>query len=110
MMSATDKDLVASVQRRMAARSITQRELASACGISQPHLSKILSRSVRLGRKAQGRLTDWMLRDDAGQTGGTDDELRRLLDRLLAGPEERRMQIMQLLEIVERLTRGTTPT
>ena len=109
VMSMTDDDFITSVQQRMAARSMTQQALASACGLSQPHVSKVLNRQVKLRRKTRERLTVWMLRDGAVQAGSTDDELRLLLERLFAGPETRRMQIMQLLKIIEQLTRCADP-
>ena len=52
--------LVDLVQQRMQQMGITQVELAAACGLSQPHLSKVLANRVKLAKKTEGKLKAWL--------------------------------------------------
>ena len=95
-----EAELLSRVRARTAALALNQRELAAACGLSQPHLSKVLKGTIRLAPKTRRALETWL--DDApgrSVAGGG------LFDRLLSGPGVRRIQLMQLLELLDRLTR-----
>ena len=84
---------------------LTQAEVAFACGITQPHLSKILSCKVKPGPKTDRRLAEWL----AATSGPGEDEpapdLAALVLRLSRLAPTKRMQIMHLLETIEGIVR-----
>ena len=96
-------EFIGTVLRRMAELKITQSELASACDLSQPHLSKVLSSRVKLAQKTQRRLSSWL--EIAGSAAGSTphDMVRLLAMRLETLRPSRRMQVMELLRAIERL-------
>jgi predicted transcriptional regulator len=83
----------------------TQSDVARECGISQPHLSKVLGGKVKLATKTSSKLERW-LADDAGRQQQRVEPLESLAIRIAALRPRRRMQIMQLLEAVDRLLGG----
>lgn len=89
----------------MAATNASQAAVATACAISQPHLSKVLSRRVKLAPKTRGRLEAWVSDPGVPVPGRNAEELQRLVLRLAEGSPERMMQIMQLLRLVDALAR-----
>lgn len=103
-MSTTEDDLLAQVNARRAHLRVTQKVLASACGLDQGHLSKVLAGKVKLAPKTERLLRGWLA---ASQNGSAvnEEEIRRLVERISKAPAERQMEIMQLLRIVERLAR-----
>jgi transcriptional regulator with XRE-family HTH domain len=104
-MSTVADDFLERVRERMAALRATQGAVAKSCGLSQPHLSKVLSRRIKLAKKTSLALADWLTHDKPADEDDSAQELRQLVERLLEGPTERRMQIMQLLRILAGLTR-----
>lgn len=104
-MSTVASDLLERVRERMAALRATQEGVANSCGLSQPHLSKVLSYKIKLAQKTQRLLAAWLVDDQPAEDGGGAQELGQLVERLLEGSTERRMQIMQLLRILDALTR-----
>lgn len=104
-MSTVASDLLERVRERMAALRATQEEVASSCGLSQPHLSKVLSKKIKLAPKTQRLLAAWLTDGRLPEEDSGTQELGQLVERLLEGPGERRMQIMQLLRILDGLTR-----
>ena len=98
-------DLLERVRERMAALRATQEGVAKSCGLSQPHLSKVLSNKVKLAPKTQRLLAAWLVDDKAAGDSRAAEELGQLVERLLGGSNERRMQIMQLLRILDSLAR-----
>lgn len=83
---------------------ITQARLAAACGIDQGHLSKVLSGKLKLAAKTEAALRAW-LAETADGISPDDAEVRAIAERLARTPSKRRKQIMQLLHLVEQLTR-----
>ncbi len=83
----------------------TQEGVAKSCGLSQPHLSKVLSNKVKLAPKTQRLLAAWLVDDKPAEDDYAAGELGQLVERLLEGSTERRMQIMQLLRILNSLAR-----
>lgn len=81
----------------MEALGASQASVALWCGISQPHLSKVLARKVKLASKTRSRLEAWSSSSSAANPGPDTEELRRLIERLAAGPPDRVMHIMQIL-------------
>jgi hypothetical protein len=96
-------DLLAKVRVRMARRRVTQKELGAECGLSQPHLSKVLSNKIKLARKTKQRLSTWL--KDVGATAipTPHDTVQALITRLETTKPGRRMQIMELLRAIDRL-------
>ncbi|MGY0778895.1 hypothetical protein ACW7BC_13455 [Azospirillum argentinense] len=101
----TGDDLLKAVNERMARLRLRQDDVAAACGCTQGHLSKVLKRKVKLAQKTEAALRGWLERTDGD--GGTSDarEVKELVDRLVQGPVERRMRIMQLLRILDGMAR-----
>ncbi|MBP2229682.1 transcriptional regulator with XRE-family HTH domain [Azospirillum agricola] len=101
----TGDDLLKAVNERMAQLRLRQEDVAAACGCTQGHLSKVLKHKVKLARKTEVALRGWLGSADGGD--GTDDarEVRELVDRLVQGPAERRIRIMQLLRIIDGMAR-----
>lgn len=91
------------VRERMIALRLTQESVSKACRLSQPHLSKVLSGKVAPGRKTRLVLENWLARTAAEAAGGHDEELVRIIHGLLTARPDRRMQIMQLLRLIETL-------
>jgi predicted XRE-type DNA-binding protein len=97
------RDIIVNVLTRMAQLRVTQSELASACDLSQPHLSKVLSYKIKLASKTERKLAAWL--ELAGSTAESTPHnfLEALATRLESVRPGRRMQIMELLRAVERL-------
>lgn len=104
-MSTSANEFLERVRERMAALRVTQEGVAKSCGLSQPHLSKVLANKIKMGSKTQSLLATWMVMDAPKEDIGAPEELRQLVGRLLDAPTERRMQIMQLLRLLDALTR-----
>lgn len=95
--------IIDEVQGRMTELGITQMELAAACGLSQPHLSKVLSKHIKLAKKTAHNLTVWLEATETGSETSPPDIVRSLAARLEKLRPTKRMQIMQLLKAIERL-------
>ncbi|MBD3833030.1 MAG: helix-turn-helix transcriptional regulator [Brevundimonas sp.] len=90
----------AAVKRRISELGLSQAEVARACGMTQPHLSKILTGAVKPGRKATVALEGWVTGYTVPDTAG---QLQRLAQRIEATTPDKRMHVMQFLEGLERL-------
>lgn len=99
----TKDDLIRRVVERMTELGLTQNELAKACNLSQPHISKVLSGQVKLAKKTKARLSTWLDRRTSGAQGAPDEVLHSIGLRLQALPQKRLMQFMQFLQAIERL-------
>jgi len=95
--------LIDLVQQRMQQLEITQAELATACGLSQPHLSKVLANRVKLARKTESKLTGLLHASGVLSEGSPNDFVRSLATRMGQLRPTRRMQIMELLRAIERV-------
>lgn len=95
--------LTDSVQQRMRQLGVTQAELAAVCGLSQPHLSKVLAKRVKLAKKTEVKLTGWLEASGDLSEGSPNDFVRSLAMRLEQSRPARRMQIMELLRAIERV-------
>jgi transcriptional regulator with XRE-family HTH domain len=84
----------------------TQSDVARECGITQPHLSKVLRKQVKLAGKTSTKLEGWLAGDANRQQLQQVEPLKSLAIRIAALRPKRRMQIMQLLDAVERLLGG----
>jgi transcriptional regulator with XRE-family HTH domain len=91
---------------RMRDIGATQSDVARECGITQPHLSKVLRKKVKLAAKTSAKLEGWLTGNaNRGQQQQV-EPLKSLAIRIAALRPRRRMQIMQLLEAVDRLLGG----
>jgi transcriptional regulator with XRE-family HTH domain len=88
------------IRRRISELGLSQAQVAIACGMTQPHLSKILSNAVEPGKKATSALEAWLSGEKAASTA---DQLGRLAARLEATTPSKRMHVMQFLATLERL-------
>ena len=88
------------IRRRISELGLSQAQVAIACGMTQPHLSKILSNAVKPGKKATSALEAWLSGEKATSTV---DQLGRLAARLEATTPSKRMHVMQFLATLERL-------
>lgn len=91
---------IGAVKRKIAELELTQKEVALACGITQPHLSKILSETVIPGRKASSALDLWL---DSETPPSATDQLERIRAKINAAPRRKRMHAMQFLAALESL-------
>ena len=103
-MSTIADSLLAKVNLRRAGLGITQARLAATCGINQGHLSKVLAGKLKLAAKTEAALSAW-LAETSDDVAGESTEIHDIVERLAQAPLDRRMQIMQLLRIVDRLAR-----
>ena len=101
-MSTEDDSLPKKVKKAMRNLGVTQMRLAKACGLDQGHLSKVLREKIKLATKTEAALYAWLEKVGNADIHG-DDDLRDIVDRLGRVPSERRMHIMELLRVVERL-------
>lgn len=88
------------VKHRIEELGLSQAEVAHACGMTQPHLSKILSKRVNPGRRATESLRAWV-KGDHGISAA--EQLHRLAQRIDAATPKKRMHAMQFLASLERL-------
>jgi transcriptional regulator with XRE-family HTH domain len=99
----TKTDLVAAVAKRMAELGLTQTELAAACGLSQPHMSKILKKRLKLAKKTQERLGQWLERAENKESSALESTLRAVASKIRQADGKSRMQIMQFLTALDGL-------
>ena len=104
-MSTAENDLVRRVRERMDALGVNQQELARACGVSQPHISKVLAKKLKVANKTERRLMQWLGEDSIRGGAGQTDELHGIVNRLARNPRIRFIHIMQLLLLVESMSR-----
>lgn len=91
---------IAIIRQRMDERGFSQSSLAMTCGLSQPHLSKVLSGKVKAGKRTTSALLGWMQGSAPATESITIERLSRKLNR---APSGIRMQIMQILDALEKL-------
>lgn len=96
-------DIIAAVADRMEALRATQTAVAKSCGLSQPHLSKVLQNKVKIARKTERRLKEWLDSHPAQDAEVATDVVAAIAERLPELPENRKMQIIYLLSAVHRL-------
>jgi transcriptional regulator with XRE-family HTH domain len=96
------KALLARVDSKMRETGATQSDVAKACGMTQPHISKVLSGKVKLAKKTMAKLELWLAPspEAAPERTPTLETIAAKLESL--GPR-RRMQFMQLLAAVDGL-------
>ncbi|WP_198290183.1 hypothetical protein [Methylosinus sp. LW4] len=81
----------------------TQAAVAKSCGLSQPHLSRVLQNKVKIARKTERRLKEWLESHPKEDADISLDIVTAIAARLPELPENRKMQIIYLLRAVHRL-------
>jgi transcriptional regulator with XRE-family HTH domain len=94
--------LLVRVDSKMRETRATQSDIAEACGMTQPHISKVLRGKVKLAKKTSAKLEQWL-----GEISKVPPEEHPKLETIAAkldtlGPK-RRMQFMQLLAAIDRI-------
>lgn len=82
---------------------VTQPALALACGLSQPHLSKVLSKKVRLAGKTEARLLAWLRATESGSRKVARSTTEALAGRIERLRPDRHLQVIELLTSIEKL-------
>ncbi len=98
-----NEELIAKVLAQMSLLEVTQVGLADACGLSQPHLSKVLSNKIKLAHKTEEKLAKWLADFGESGQGARTDTFQALTAKLQRQSPEKRMQFMQLLSILDQL-------
>lgn len=102
----TSKDLVAQVAERMDRDRVSQVVLAEMCGLSQPHISRVLSLQIKPGRKTRLKLESWLAATTVERARDASSQMQYLTQRLANASPRKAMQIMQLLRAVEDVLRN----
>ena len=106
--------LIEDVLARMAALNVSQSSLARECDLSQPHLSRVLNKRLKLAAKTRTKLEAWLAKPDASSvpktaSNPTQQDLEGLVERLSSSSPDRRMQIMHLLRAIEAIVVESRP-
>ena len=102
----TSKDLIAQVSERMDRDNVSQVVLAEMCGLSQPHISRVLSLNINPGRKTRLKLESWLAATGTERVRDASGQMQYLAQRLASASPKKAMQIMQLLRAVEDVLRN----
>lgn len=95
--------LLAKVKRRMSETGATQSDVASACGLSQPHISRVLRQDLKLCRKTESRLQSWLDSAAGAPPGRAQDPMHSIAAKVDALSPRKRMQFMHLLKAIDEL-------
>lgn len=96
-------DLLTQIEARMREIGATQSTVAKACELSQPHLSKVLNRKIKLARKTAAKLESWLTAPTEAPASPPSPTLETIATKLESLAPKRRMQFMQLLAAVDDL-------
>lgn len=94
------RELITEVVNRMKELNVTQTQLAKLCGLSQPHLSKVLTSRIKLASKTKEKLRLWLDESSAAAETTADAVIRAIERKMKSVDPEHRMQIMQFLSAV----------
>lgn len=96
------RTLLARVHTKMRETGANQSDVADACGVTQPHISKVLNGRVKLAKKTAAGLEQWLDQTQAAPEP-TPQTLDFIAEKLNALGPKRRMQFMQLLAAIDGL-------
>jgi len=91
------------VRREMTSRGVTQAALAMACGLSQPHISKVMSGRVKLAKKTHQKLTDWLQGDTTDDFKNVEEGVALIQKSLEKMPAGKRREFMQFILSAKRV-------
>jgi transcriptional regulator with XRE-family HTH domain len=94
--------LLARVDSKMRETGATQSDVAGACGMTQPHISKVLRGKVKLAKKTVTKLERWLTSPSEAPPEAA-PTLETIAAKLESLRPKRRMQFMQLLAAVDGL-------
>ncbi|MBR0684454.1 helix-turn-helix transcriptional regulator [Bradyrhizobium manausense] len=80
----------------------SQSDVAEACGVTQPHISKVLNGKIKLAKKTAAGLEQWLDENRQAQEPSP-QTLEAIAAKLNALGPKRRMQFMQLLAAIDGL-------
>lgn len=95
-------DLLDRVRETLSANRTRQRELSAFCGVSQPHISKVLARQVALSKGMAARLEAWMAANQPDELPKP-EEIEALIEGFSAVDPKRRMHILHILRELSAL-------
>lgn len=98
--STVNSDVVAAVNARKLDLRIGQKQLEAETGLSQGHLSKILSKKVPLTEKSRAALEKWLAANSRESRDVTE-----LVAALRGVSGDRRATIMQIMQLLAQLLR-----
>lgn len=96
------RTLLARVHTKMRETGASQSDVAEACGVTQPHISKVLNGKVKLARKTAAGLEQWLDQNRESRKPSP-QTLETIAAKLNALGPKRRMQFMQLLAAIDGL-------
>ncbi|MDA9489342.1 hypothetical protein [Bradyrhizobium sp. CCBAU 11361] len=97
-------DLLTHIEARMREIGASQSTVAKVCELSQPHLSKVLNRKIKLAKKTAAKLESWLTAPtEAPAPPPSPTSLATIATKLEGLAPKRRMQFMQLLAAVDDL-------
>lgn len=97
-----DADFIAQLIDEMRRRNSTQTDVAEAIGLSQAHVSRLLSGKFHLTRKSKAKLQAWMSRDEEATV---DQRIRVLTESILASRPQRKKALLPLILAFEAIIR-----
>ena len=100
----SDADLLGRIEAARSRRRLTQSDIALACGVTQPHLSKVLAKRANIGPKLRQALERWLESSGASPVATTPDEMANLVMRLSNKSPDKHKKIMQILRLLDGLT------
>lgn len=96
------RTLLARAHTKMRETGASQSDVADACGVTQPHISKVLNGKVKLAKKTAVALERWLDQNRAAAEPPP-QTLDTIAEKLNALGPKRRMQFMQLLTAIDAL-------
>lgn len=97
---ASKSDFLKALKSEMRRRNATQSEVANSAGLSQAHVSRLLSGALPLTGKSQAKLERWI---SITAEPALDDRLRVLLERVRRASPEHRKVVGSMLSAFEAL-------
>lgn len=105
-------ELLSSVEERRLKAGLSQREVARAVGITQPHYSKVVGGLVSLPRELEDRLVAWLRAQEHGLAKGhvaAGSEATRIR-KLAASIEEQLHELNRLLGVASTRRKRRIPS
>ncbi len=101
-----EDELIKKVLELMRKRGTNQCGLSSATGLSQPHLSKVLGRKLKVAARTKGALLAWIAAGSPAVIRPPTDEVAALLLKLQGLPPDVAMQFMQIMDMLSDMVRS----